>query len=225
MPVLHVNGEEYAVLVNDDRFVGNFAKDGPRAEGETFFFADFGVATLINASAVRLFGKQFVNGTAVDFCPCGENFYRVNVGVLVDDAAGDSVIFGVNQAESATLVFDVEPAAFAGGDGAVENVTKENAVDFDVFPFAPERPETPSDLGFGRIGGKAQKIAMVTIDFDNVSECGVADNFVDGSAKNPRMVAEGGFFTSGFKSYCFHGKKIRKFYYISFIVYIVIVET
>lgn len=66
---------------------------------------------------------------------------------------------------------------------------------------------------------------MVAVNFNDVAQCGVADNFVDGSAKNPRMVAEGGFFTSGFKSYCFHGKKIRKFYYISFIIYIVIVET
>lgn len=66
---------------------------------------------------------------------------------------------------------------------------------------------------------------MVTIDFDNITEFGVADNFVNGSAKNPWVIAEGGFFTSGFKSYCFHGKKIRKIYYISFNIYIVIVET
>ena len=52
---------------------------------------------------------------------------------------------------------------------------------------------------------------MVTIDFYNIAQFGVADNFVDGSAKNPRMVAEGGFFASGFKSNCFHGEKIRNF--------------
>ena len=149
MAVFHVNGEEYAIFVDDDWFIGDFSKDYARAERESFFFADFGIATFVNATAVRLFGEQLVNGTAIDFGTCGKYFDGVNVGVLVDDAAGDSVVFGVDEAECAIFVFDVETAALAGGYGAVEDVAKEVAVDFYVFTFAPECPETSTDLRFG----------------------------------------------------------------------------
>ena len=86
---------------------------------------------------------------------------------------------------------DVEPTALAGGDGAVQNVAKEFAVNFDVLSFGPECPETASNLGFRGIGCKAQKIAMVAINFDNVTKSGVANNFINGAAKNPRVVTEG----------------------------------
>jgi len=98
--VLHVDREEDAVLVDDDGFVRNFAKDDSCAEGEAFFFADFGVATFINAAAARLFGEELVNGLAVDFGPGGEDFNRVDVSIFVDDTAGNAVVFGVDQSES-----------------------------------------------------------------------------------------------------------------------------
>lgn len=151
--VFHVDGEQYAVFVDDDWLVGNFAKDCPGAQRQAFFFADFGIATFVNAPAMRLFGQEFVNVLAVDFGPGGENFYGVDVCVLVDDAAGNSVVFCVDQAECAILVLDVEPAAFAGGNCPVENVAKEVPVYLYVFTFAPERPEAASDLRFGGICG------------------------------------------------------------------------
>ena len=204
MPVLHVNREQNSVFVDDDRFVRNFAKYNARAEGESFLFADFGIAAFINATATRLFGEQFVNDLAIDFGACSKDFDGVDVGILVDDATRNAVIFGVHKAECTFLVVDVEPTALAGGYGAVQNVAKEFAVNFDVLSFGPECPETASNLGFRGIGCKAQKIAMVAINFDNVTKSGVANNFINGAAKNPRVVTEGGFIAPGFQCNCFH---------------------
>ena len=111
--VLHVDGEEDAVLVDDDGFVGDFAVDYARAEWEAFLAAHFGVAAFVDAAAVRLLGQKFVDVLAVDFGAGGEDFDGVDVGVLVDDAAGDAVVLGVHEAECACLVVDVEIAALA----------------------------------------------------------------------------------------------------------------
>ena len=204
MSVLHVNREQNPVFVDDDRLVGNLAIHNARTEGKPFFFADFGIAAFVNASAVGLFCEQFVNDLTVDFGTCGKDFDGVDVGVLVDDAARNAVVFGVHEAECAFLVLNVEPAAFARGYCAVQDVAKEFTVYLDVLSFGPEGPETSTNLGFGGVGGKAQKIAVVAVNFDNVTKCGVANNFINGAAENPRVVTEGGLVTSGFQCNCFH---------------------
>ena len=196
--VLHVDGEQNAVFVDDDRFVRNFSKNNARAEGETFFFADFGITAFVNAAAFRLFGQQFVNGFTVDFGTGRENFDRVNIGVFVDNATRNAVVFGVHEAECAFLVVDVESTALAGGYCAVENIAKEFSVDFCILAFVSESPEAATDLGFGGIRCKAKKIALVAVNFNNITELWVTDNFVDGTTKNPRMVAEGRFIAPGF---------------------------
>ena len=99
MTVFHVNGEQDSVLVDDYGFVTHFAVDGACAQWQAFFFAHFGIAAFVDATAVRLLGEQFVNVFAVDFGAGGQDFHRVNVGVLVDDAAWNAVVLGVNQAE------------------------------------------------------------------------------------------------------------------------------
>lgn len=166
---------------------------------------------------MRFFGEQFVNDFAIDFSTGGKNFDRVNVGVFVDDASGDAVVFGVYEAKCAFFVMNVETAALAGGDSSIKDVAKEFPVDFRVSSFATERPETPTDLGFRGVGGKAQKIALVAVNFDNVTKFRVTDNFVNGTAKNPGMVTEGGLIAPGFECNRFHGRKFRKKCYISFI--------
>ena len=204
MPVLHIDGEEDAVLVDDDGFVRNFAVDDARTEGETFLAAHFGVTALVDAAAVRLLGEELVNVFAVDFGAGSENFDGIDVGVLVDDASGNAVVLGVDQAERAFLVVDVKAAALAGGDGAVQNVAEKFTVDVCLLA---ERPKAPPNLGLGRVRRKTQKIAPVTVHFDGVAKFRVADDFVDSSAKDPRVVTQCGLFASGFQGNRFHAVK------------------
>ena len=205
--VLHVDGEENSVFVDDDRFVGYFAVNTSGAQLQAFFFAHVGIAAFVNAAAVRLFGQQFINIFAVDFSAGSQDFHRIDVGVLVDNAARNAVVFGIDQAEGAVLVFDVKAAALAGGNGAVEQVAKEFAIDVSLFA---EGPEAPTDLGLGRVRRKTQKIALVAVNFNGVAKFRVADNFVNGSAKNPGVVTQCGLFASGFQGNRFHECKCRK---------------
>ena len=204
--VLHIDGEENAVFVDDDGVVAHFAVYATGAQLQAFFFSHIGIAAFVNAAAVRLFGEQFVNRFAVDFGAGSQDFDRIDVGILVDDAAWDAVVFGVDQAECRFLVFDVKTAALACGDGAVEQVAEEFAVNVRLFA---ERPETPADLRLRRVRRKTQKIALVAVNFNGVAQFRVADDFVNGSAKNPGVVTQCGLLASGFQGNCFHGYKFR----------------
>ena len=184
-----------------------FAEYHARAERQAFFFAHFGIAAFVDTAAVRLFGEQFVNGVAVDFRAGGKDFYRVDVGVLVDDASGDAVVFRIDEAEGARLVLDVETAALACSDGAVEQVAEEFTVDVALLA---ERPEAPAYLGLGRIRRKTQKVALETVNLDGIAERGVADDFVDSPAEDPRVVTQCGLFASGLQGNRFHARKCRK---------------
>ena len=79
-----------------------------------------------------------------------------------------AVVFGVNQAECNFLVRNVEAAALAGGDGAVQNVAEKFAVNLRVLSFAPECPEAPANLGLWRVCRKPQEIAVVAVNFNDV---------------------------------------------------------
>ena len=71
----------------------------------------------------------------LDFGAGGEDFDGVDVGVFVDDAAGNAVVLGVHEAECARLVVDVCILDLQGREIMRKHTM--HGIAMDVKPLAP----------------------------------------------------------------------------------------
>ncbi len=189
---VHLHGD--AVLVDDDVFFGRIAMQPAGGGLQAFELAHVGIGTLENARAAGGFDEGMDDGLAPFVAAGASELHDDGVAVLVGDEAGQTVGFGMDQAQPLLPGQHRQrlAARHGGGDAALEEGV--------VHRFLRvEGPHPGADLRFGAPGGLGDKAAFVVHHIHRVAGAGAALKAFDRGGENPGVLAQDGAFLAAFE--------------------------